>query len=41
VTSLKLAAKKFADNHEKLDILVNNAGLMATPQGQTQDGFET
>ena len=39
--SIKLAANKFADTHEKLDILVNNAGLMAVPLGQTEDGFET
>ncbi len=26
---------------DALDILVNNAGLMATPRGETADGFET
>jgi NAD(P)-dependent dehydrogenase (short-subunit alcohol dehydrogenase family) len=26
---------------ERVDVLVNNAGLMAMPEGQTADGFET
>ena len=39
--NIKLAAQWFADTYEKLDILVNNAGLMAMPQGETEDGFET
>jgi NAD(P)-dependent dehydrogenase (short-subunit alcohol dehydrogenase family) len=27
--------------HATVDILLNNAGLMATPAGETQDGYET
>jgi NAD(P)-dependent dehydrogenase (short-subunit alcohol dehydrogenase family) len=29
------------EQHDHIDILLNNAGLMATPAGQTADGFET
>jgi NAD(P)-dependent dehydrogenase (short-subunit alcohol dehydrogenase family) len=38
------AIKEFAtavlNAHERIDILVNNAGVMATPRGETADGFE-
>ena len=36
---------EFADavtaDHDAVDLLFNNAGVMATPEGQTADGFET
>lgn len=39
------SVRAFADwvkaEREHVDILLNNAGLMATPAGQTKDGFET
>lgn len=28
-------------DHDHIDILLNNAGIMATPAGETADGFET
>ena len=31
---------RFDTAHDTLDILVNNAGLMATPEQQTEDGYE-
>ncbi|MEY4131112.1 MAG: hypothetical protein RLZZ31_1236 [Actinomycetota bacterium] len=34
-------AEQLLAKHERIDILMNNAGLMAMPQGQTADGFET
>lgn len=38
--SVRRAAEQIRASHQRLDILVNNAGLMATPQRQTEDGFE-
>ncbi|KAF2832793.1 NAD(P)-binding protein [Ophiobolus disseminans] len=40
------SVRKFADqflqaSDNKLNILINNAGVMTTPEGLTQDGFET
>lgn len=40
------SVRKFADefltaSNNKLNILINNAGVMATPEGTTEDGFET
>lgn len=34
------AAARILLDHPRIDLLVNNAGIMATPQGQTVDGFE-
>lgn len=41
LASIAAAATTFGEAHDRLDLLVNNAGLMAMPQGQTEDGFET
>jgi len=42
LSSVRQAAKKFIDTHEKLDVLLNNAGLMMIPKRTlTKDGFET
>jgi NAD(P)-dependent dehydrogenase (short-subunit alcohol dehydrogenase family) len=41
LASVQRAAQEIADRHDAIDILVNNAGVMATPQGETSDGFET
>ncbi len=38
--SVRRAAERIRADHDELDLLVNNAGLMATPQRQTEDGFE-
>ena len=40
LASIEAAAKEIMTAHEQVDILVNNAGLMATPEMQTEDGFE-
>lgn len=37
--SVRAAAAKLLERHERIDILVNNAGLAGT-RGTTQDGFE-
>ncbi|KAM0232935.1 hypothetical protein ACHAPO_007395 [Fusarium lateritium] len=39
--SVRAAAKAFLDKNEKLNVLILNAGVMATPEGRTEDGFET
>lgn len=39
--SVRAFAGSVLDDFEAVDILVNNAGLMATPEGRTEDGFET
>ncbi|OBS25131.1 hypothetical protein FPOA_05666 [Fusarium poae] len=39
--SVRAAAKAFLEKNEKLNILILNAGVMATPEGRTEDGFET
>ncbi len=39
--SIRSAAESFSSENEKLDILVNNAGIMAMPERQTEDGFES
>jgi NAD(P)-dependent dehydrogenase (short-subunit alcohol dehydrogenase family) len=38
--SIKMFAKEFRKNNDRLDILINNAGVMATPHRKTNDGFE-
>jgi len=38
--SVRAFAERFRGGHEGLDLLINNAGVMATPRGQTADGFE-
>lgn len=40
LTSVRAFAKKWNDAGRPLHLLVNNAGIMATPQGQTAQGFE-
>ena len=39
--SVRAAAQQFSSQHTQLHLLINNAGVMATPFGQTADGFET
>jgi len=39
--SVRAFAALMREDHDHVDILLNNAGLMATPAGQTADGFET
>ena len=39
--SVRAFAAACEGEHDHVDILLNNAGLMATPAGQTKDGFET
>ncbi|CCF34672.1 short-chain dehydrogenase [Colletotrichum higginsianum] len=42
LASVRAAAKDFlAKSGGKLNILILNAGVMATPEGKTEDGFET
>ncbi len=39
--SVKQAAATVLERHDRIDVLLNNAGVMATPEGRTEDGFET
>ncbi|GJC78750.1 short-chain dehydrogenase TIC 32, chloroplastic [Colletotrichum liriopes] len=41
LASVRSAAKAFFSMSDKLNILILNAGVMATPEGKTEDGFET
>lgn len=41
LTSVRRFAEAFLAKFDRLDGLVNNAGVMHTPQGRTEDGFET
>ena len=41
LASVRRFAADFTAKHARLDGLVNNAGVMNTPQGRTEDGFET
>lgn len=41
LAGVRAFVKEFLSKSEKLNILINNAGVMATPAGQTEDGFET
>ncbi|KAJ9148791.1 NAD(P)-binding protein [Coniochaeta hoffmannii] len=38
--SIKSAARTFLSQSDRLDILMLNAGIMATPPGQTAEGYE-
>lgn len=40
LASVRAFTKKWTDAGRPLHLLVNNAGIMATPQGQTAQGFE-
>ncbi|KAL6405504.1 oxidoreductase [Ilyonectria robusta] len=39
--SVRAAAEAFLGKSDKLNLLILNAGVMATPEGKTEDGFET
>lgn len=39
--SIKTAVGKVSEKFSKLDLLVNNAGIMAMPEMNTEDGFES
>lgn len=41
LASIRAFAEWLRDRHPRVDLLVNNAGVMATPEGRTEDGFET
>lgn len=40
LASVRAFAQRWVDSGKPLHLLVNNAGIMATPQGQTTQGFE-
>ena len=40
LASVRQAAADLLNTAPRIDLLINNAGVMATPQGQTADGFE-
>ena len=39
--SVRAAADKLLADGRSFDVIIANAGVMATPQGKTEDGFET
>ncbi|KAA3643606.1 MAG: SDR family NAD(P)-dependent oxidoreductase [Chloroflexi bacterium] len=41
LASVRRFAEAFLSKYDRLDGLVNNAGVMMTPEGRTEDGFET
>jgi NAD(P)-dependent dehydrogenase (short-subunit alcohol dehydrogenase family) len=41
LSSVHTAVKIFYSRSDKLNLLICNAGVMATPDGKTEDGFET
>ncbi|HKJ26962.1 MAG TPA: SDR family oxidoreductase [Anaerolineales bacterium] len=41
LASVRQFAGAFLDKYNRLDGLVNNAGVMFSPEGKTEDGFET
>jgi NAD(P)-dependent dehydrogenase (short-subunit alcohol dehydrogenase family) len=38
--SVRGFAERVRERHGEIDLLINNAGVMATPRGETADGFE-
>jgi len=40
LASVRSAAQRILEAHERVDLLVNNAGVMACPESRTEDGFE-
>ncbi|PKX94998.1 short-chain dehydrogenase [Aspergillus novofumigatus IBT 16806] len=41
LSSIRHAVNLFLSQSDRLNILINNGGVMATPEGRTEDGFET
>jgi NAD(P)-dependent dehydrogenase (short-subunit alcohol dehydrogenase family) len=41
LTSVRQFAEAFTAKFDRLDGLANNAGIMGTPEGKTEEGFET
>lgn len=41
MASVERAAETILERHDRLDVLMCNAGVMALPQGETEDGFDT
>lgn len=41
LASVRQFAEAFLAKYDRIDGLVNNAGVMHTPEGRTEDGFET
>jgi NAD(P)-dependent dehydrogenase (short-subunit alcohol dehydrogenase family) len=41
LSSVRACAKEFLSKSSQLNIFIANAGVMATPEGRTNDGFET
>ncbi|KUJ15233.1 NAD(P)-binding protein [Mollisia scopiformis] len=41
LASVRACAKEFLSQSPQLNIFIANAGVMATPEGRTEDGFET
>ncbi|KAE8378306.1 hypothetical protein BDV26DRAFT_292403 [Aspergillus bertholletiae] len=39
--SVRKAAEEFLSQNKQLNVLINNAAVMDTPEGKTEDGFET
>ncbi|KAI1271320.1 putative short-chain dehydrogenase [Xylaria sp. FL0933] len=39
--SIREGVRDFLDKTQKLNVLINNAGVRNTPEGRTEDGFET
>lgn len=40
MASVRVAATRFSDTHERLNLLINNAGVMASPLAYSADGHE-
>lgn len=41
LASVETAAAQILEGQDRIDVLMLNAGVMALPQGQTEDGFDT